>query len=164
MGGKAVGGELELRSFAGAWSLCRRVRHDAGWEAAFQGRLLLAPHGEGLRHLEEGTLRMPGRPPMEARRRLLWRPDPRGVAVLFADGRPFHRIDLRHARPKDVHPCGADLYRVAYDLSAWPRWSVRWRVDGPRHAYTMVTRHAPLAGAGAMGHAPAVAREDAHDP
>lgn len=144
---------MELGDFEGDWRIDRRVRHDAGGEAAFEGVARLEPDGEGLLWREVGRLTMDGRS-WEATRRLLWRPAPEGVAVLFEDGRPFHRIDLAQTRPTDAHPCGADLYRVAYDLTAWPEWSVVWRVDGPRHAYAMVSRHAPLAGARAMRHPP----------
>ncbi len=150
---------MELMDFAGIWRLTRRVAHDDGTRATFEGRAALAPDGEGLRYREEGVLRLPGHPPMTASRTYLWRPAPEGVAVLFEDGRPFHAIDLRTPRPEAAHPCGADLYRVSYDLSTWPRWSAAWRVDGPRHAYAMVSRHAPLAGGAAFGHVAADQRE-----
>ena len=150
---------MELGDLAGAWRLVRRIRHDVGGGARFEGRATLAPDGAGLLYREEGALRLPGRAPMAAERTYLWRPGPGGVAVLFHDGRPFHAIPLAAARPEAVHLCGEDTYRVAYDLSAWPRWSQRWRVDGPRHAYAMVSRYAPLAGGGAMGH-PATGQEE----
>lgn len=144
---------MELSDFVGGWRIERRIRHDAGGEAAFEGVAWLKPDGVGLAWREEGTLRMEGRPPLAATRRLLWRAEAPGVvAVLFEDGRPFHRIDLHEPRPADTHPCGRDLYRVAYDFTAWPRWTAAWRVDGPRHAYALVSRHAPLAGGGAIGH------------
>lgn len=143
---------MALGDFAGLWRLTRHVAHDDGARASFEGRATLAPDGAGLRHVERGRLSLPGRPPMTATRTYLWRPAPEGVAVLFEDGRPFHVIDLSTPRPEAIHPCGADVYRVAYDLTAWPEWSAAWRVDGPRHAYAMVTRHAPLAGAAAIGH------------
>ena len=135
-----------------------------GWEASFEGRATLTPDGEGLVWREEGTLTLPGRPPLAAGRRYLWRPSAGGIAVLFEDGRPFHRIDLGQPRPSDLHRCGADLYRVAYDLRRWPRWSVAWRVDGPRHAYASRSLHAPLAGGGGIGHPRPVASEERHDP
>ena len=154
-GGGKVERPAHLWDFAGVWTLSRRIAHDDGTRASFTGRATLAPDGRGLRYDEEGLLSLPGRPPMTATRRHLWRPAPEGVAVLFADGRPFHRIDLSTPRPEAVHPCGADTYRVAYDLAAWPEWTAAWRVDGPRHAYGLVSRHAPLAGAGTIGHPPA---------
>ena len=150
---------MRLGDFAGRWRLTRRIVHDDGARAAFEGLATLAPDGEGLRYEEEGVLRLPGAPPMTATRTHLWRPAPEGVAVLFADGRPFHRIDLSAARPEAVHPCGADLYRVAYDFTAWPDWSAVWRVDGPRHAYRLASRHAPLAGRAALGHPPGEMQE-----
>ena len=143
---------MEMEDFAGVWRLSRRITHDDGTMGAFEGTATLAPDGVGLRYEEEGLLTLPGHPPMAASRAHLWRRAPEGVAVLFEDGRPFHRIDLSGPRPEAVHLCGADTYRVAYDLAAWPEWSAAWRVDGPRHAYRLVSRHAPLAGAAAIGH------------
>lgn len=143
---------MELHDFEGAWSLDRVVRHDDGARASYAGRAAATPDGAGLRWREEGWLTLADGRRMAAHRTLLWRPGPGGVAVLFEDGCPFHRIDLTRADPGDEHLCAADLYRVSYDLSAWPVWRVRWRVDGPRHAYVSETRHAPLAGAAAMGH------------
>ena len=151
---------MELWDFEGAWSLARRIRHDGGARASFEGRATLSREGSGLRYREEGVLRLAGGTAVAATRVYLWRPAPGGVAVRFEDGRPFHAIDLRRARPEAVHLCGADTYRVAYDLTAWPLWTARWRVDGPRHAYRLVTRHAPLAGGGEMGHPAGERQED----
>ena len=143
---------MELRDFEGAWSLDRRIRHDDGAEATCVGHATAVPDGAGLRWREEGRLRLPDGRSLAAHRTLLWRPAPEGVAVLFEDGRPFHRIDLASPAPRDEHLCAADLYRVAYDFASWPVWRMRWRVDGPRHAYAMETRHAPLAGGSRIGH------------
>lgn len=149
-----------LWDFEGAWAVARAIRHDDGRRAAFEGVARAGRDGEGLAWREAGRLAMDGRS-WEAERRTLWRPSPEGapeeVQVLFEDGRPFHRIDLREDRPAGTHPCGRDLYRVRYDFGAWPEWTATWRVDGPRHAYAMLSRHAPLAGEalagdGALGH------------
>lgn len=101
--------------------------------------MTVRPDGPGLRCEEMGRLTLPGARPMEAMRTLLWRATPGGIAVLFADGRPFHRIDLGGARSEDVHRCGPDLYRVTYAFEAWPLWRVVWRVDGPAKGYTSTT-------------------------
>ena len=143
---------MRLEDFAGAWRLSRVIVHDDGARGAFEGTATLAPDGAGLRHHEEGLLTLAGHPPIAAHRTYLWRPAPEGVAVLFEDGRPFHVIDLSGPRPEATHLCGADTYRVTYDLAAWPEWSAAWRVTGPRHAYRLVSRHTPLAGAAAIGH------------
>lgn len=121
----------------------RLIVHDDGVRARFEGTATWRSVGEGLRCEEAGTLRAPGRRPMTAMRTTLWCEAEDGVAVLFADGRPFHRIDLRTARPRDVHACGPDIYRVAYHLLGWPRWRVVWRVDGPAKGYRSTTCLAP---------------------
>ena len=62
--------------------------------------------------------------------------------MLFPDGRFFHRFRPEGAAAGTDHPCGPDLYRVAYDFAAWPAWSVTFDVSGPRKAYRA---HAALA-------------------
>ena len=143
---------MELDDFEGCWRLDRRIRHDDSAEASFEGQAVAERGPSGLVWREEGRLTLPDGRVVAAERTLLWGDAPGGVAVRFADGRLFHRIDLGAVRPRAEHLCGADLYTVSYDFAAWPRWTARWRVDGPRHAYAMETRHAPLAGPGAMGH------------
>lgn len=97
--------------------------------------------------VERGVLRLNGTPEMQAERRYLWAawggadaaasrakaagltgqkhptesPDARGLAVFFADGRPFHRVrqapSERGQGPgviADSHACAPDMYRVAY--------------------------------------------------
>lgn len=161
---------MERGDLIGAWRLSRRVRPDQGPMARLDGEARVAPEAGGLRYREAGLLRLPGHAPMTAGRSYLWRVVPGGIAVAFEDGRPFHVIDIAQARPEACHQCGADHYAVRYDLAGWPRWSSRWRVEGPRKAYTMVSRYAPLAGGEAIGHpagdavgAPS-SRSDAHDP
>ena len=128
-------------ALAGRWRVVRAIRHDDGTRARFEGEAAWTPEGGGLRCVEAGRLRAGG-PAMEARRETLWSLEDGAVAVRFADGRPFHRMDLGGATA--VHDCAPDRYALRYDLSAWPLWSVRWRVDGPRKGYRALTRHAPL--------------------
>lgn len=64
--------------------------------------------------------------------------------MFFDDGRPFHRFCLAQKAEGSDHPCGDDLYRVAYDFSDWPHWQAVWTVVGPRKDYTSTTRYAPL--------------------
>jgi hypothetical protein len=74
----------------------------------------------------------------EAARDTLWQDEGEAIAVLFPDGRPFHRIaqgDIVIAH----HDCPPDDYRLRYDFRRWPLWSVRWRVRGPRKDYGAVT-------------------------
>ena len=66
-----------------------------GWEASFEGRATLTPDGEGLVWREEGTLTLPGRPPLAAGRRYLWRPAAGG-----------HRGALRGRPPVPPHRPG----------------------------------------------------------
>lgn len=131
--------------FAGRWRIERRIDDRlSGQGGRFDGEALLAPAGPGrLTWAERGLLRLGHGPAVEARRDYIWWFDDSGIAVLFSDERPFHRFVPQGRAAGTDHPCGADLYRVTYDFTAWPVWSARWEVSGPRKDYTMDSRMTP---------------------
>jgi len=139
---------IGLAGFAGLWALSRRIEDArAGQVSVLEGTARFAGDGAGLTCDEAGTLHVPGQPPMAATRRYLWRETGGGIAVLFADGRAFHRFDPAGGAPGDTHHCRPDTYVVTYDFTRWPRWRARWRVTGPGKDYVMVSCYAPFAGA-----------------
>ncbi|SMY09062.1 DUF6314 family protein [Flavimaricola marinus] len=129
--------------FAGDWQIARRIEDRlASAEGRFDGVARLTTDGpDGLRYSESGLLRLAGGPPMQATRTYLWRFEPTRVAVSFDDGRPFHSFVADGAGPGTDHPCGADYYQVAYDLTGWPIWTTVWTVTGPRKNYAMHSRY-----------------------
>lgn len=131
-----------LADFEGVWRLRRRIE-DAltGQDVTGEGQAELVADGQGgLIHDETLRLHYPGTAPLTGTRRYLWRSDGAYVAVLFADGRPFHRITLDVTASEDVHDCAPDRYAGHYDFTAWPEWTARWTVCGPRKDYVMRTR------------------------
>lgn len=129
-----------LEAFEGDWRVSRVIRHARGPDARFEGTARFVPDGAGLIYREEGELVIAGQVPMRAERRYLWRAAPDGaIDVRFDDGRAFHRIAPGESAPEDRHYCGPDTYDVAYDFSAWPDWTSRWQVRGPRKDYEMVS-------------------------
>ena len=133
----------DLPDFLGTWRVERTIEDRLGPPGQFEGFAQFAPDGDGLRYREEGTLTLGDGPALSAHRDYLWRADVQGIAVLFPDGRPFHRFMPEGHAPGTDHPCGADLYRVLYDLSAWPRWTAEWTVRGPLKDYTMLSAYRP---------------------
>lgn len=120
----------------GLWVLERRIVSADGVEGVFSGRAEWRPRPEGALYVEEGELSMPsGR--FRAERRYLWGPD---LDVYFADGRFFHRVPAEGGDA--AHWCDPDRYDVTYAFGAWPAWSCRWRVKGPRKDYQMVSGYA----------------------
>ncbi|MET9393956.1 DUF6314 family protein [Streptomyces sp. NPDC006624] len=122
-----------LAYLAGRWRVSRTVRDLAGGaEGEFSGTTeFSALEGGGLLHHESGTFVWQGvaRP---AERTLRFLPGPDGTAdVRFADGRPFHDLDLRSGRHVAGHPCAADLYRGEFTVLGAGRWRTVWRVRGP---------------------------------
>ena len=140
--------------FAGVWSVTRDIEdHAGGPSGRFRGIARLTPEAGGLRYSEQGWLTL-GAQKMQARRAYLWRFEGEtGVAVLFEDGRAFHRFDWARAESRDEHQCESDHYAVRYSF-ARETWHQHYRVTGPfkdyeTHArYLRVTPEAPLAGEG----------------
>ena len=120
-----------LAALQGRWRVLRVVRHDGGARARFEGWAVW----EGGRCVEEGVLAA-GSARMPARRATLWSVEGRALHVAFEDGRPFHAVGCCAE-----HVCLPDRYALRYDFTAWPRWSCRWRVDGPWKAYAALTRY-----------------------
>lgn len=143
-GGRSVR-MLNETDFRGTWQLNRRITdRAAGAEMSLSGVAEFTPAGAGrLAYAEEGELVMPGGHVLRAERRYTWVFGPGGVAVLFDDGRPFHDFVPEGAGTGTPHPCGEDLYRVAYDFAAWPVWRATWEVSGPRKSYRSESRYAP---------------------
>ncbi|PRY26741.1 hypothetical protein CLV78_101842 [Aliiruegeria haliotis] len=134
---------LELADLSGTWILDRDIA-DArtGQRQRLTGTAEFAARDGGLDYFETGRLVLPGGQNLTATRRYLWRVRQGGrVEVLFEDGRYFHSFTFGEAAPKAHHWCDPDDYRVSYDFSAWPVWSSRWSVNGPRKEYVMYSRY-----------------------
>ena len=125
-----------LADFAGNWTVARTIVPDEGAHAQFDGTAVWQPQDADLLYTETGTLRIAGAAPMQAERRYVWTAD---LHVFFDDGRFFHSVPPSGGATE--HWCDPDHYKVVYDFSEWPAFQTRWRVDGPRKAYEMVTRY-----------------------
>ncbi|MGW5281998.1 DUF6314 family protein [Streptomyces collinus] len=131
-----------LAHLAGRWRVERDVRDLAGGaEGRFEGVTVFGPlDGGGLLHEESGTFTWHGatRP---ATRTLRFLPgDVPGTAdVRFADGRPFHALDLTSGRYVADHPCAADFYRGEFTVADADHWRTVWRVGGPAKDLVLTT-------------------------
>ena len=117
----------------GEWSITRVINGGAG---RFDGRARFTPDPHepaALVWQERGRLRL-GRHAGPAERTLRIEPAaPAGTWLLrFADGRLFHALELTGGRCEATHLCGADVYRGAYLIEGEDRFTVTWRVRGPR--------------------------------
>nr|WP_107909469.1 DUF6314 family protein [Streptomyces chartreusis] len=150
-----------LAYLAGRWRAERSVRDLAsGDEGEFSGTTVFEPleDGEpprglpqglvqglprGLLHRESGTFVWRGVPrPAERTLRFLPGSSPGAVDVRFADGRPFHDLDLSSGRHVADHPCSADLYRGEFTVRDADRWRSVWRVRGPAKDLVLTTDYA----------------------
>ncbi|MGW5734368.1 MULTISPECIES: DUF6314 family protein [Streptomyces] len=133
-----------LAYLAGTWQVERTARDVAGnAEGHFSGTTVFTPSEDGgLLHHESGTFTWRGTP-RPAERTLLFLPggDPATAHVRFADGRPFHDLDLRTGRHTADHPCALDLYRGEFEVYDERRWRTRWRVAGPAKDLILTTAY-----------------------
>ncbi|MER5430466.1 DUF6314 family protein [Streptomyces sp. NPDC002588] len=134
-----------LLYLAGSWRVERSVRDlTSGDAGAFTGATDFRPLAEGgLLHLESGTFTWQGvARPAERTLRFLPGPVPGTADVRFADGRPFHDLDLTTGRHTADHPCSADLYRGEFAVRDADHWRTVWRVGGPAKDLLLTTDYA----------------------
>ncbi|MEW1928013.1 DUF6314 family protein [Streptomyces sp. NPDC088360] len=134
-----------LAYLAGSWTVERTARDLAGnAEGHFTGTTAFMPldDGEGLLHHESGTFTWRGTArPAERTLRFLPGDEPGTARVTFADGRPFHDLDLRTGRHTADHPCALDLYRGEFEVDDARHWRTRWRVAGPTKDLILTTAY-----------------------
>ncbi|MER6675916.1 DUF6314 family protein [Streptomyces sp. NPDC000983] len=140
----------------GAWRVTRSVRDlGSGDLGEFTGTTVFGPlEGGGLLHEESGRFRWQGvARPAERTLRFLPGSAPGTVDVHFADGRPFHDLDLSHGHHVTDHPCSADLYRGEFTVLDEHHWRTLWRVRGPAKDLVLTTDYTrePATGAGEAG-------------
>lgn len=131
-----------LAYLAGSWRVQRSVRDLAsGAEGTFSGTTDFEPLEEGgLLHHESGTFVWQGvARPAERTLRFLPGATPSRADVRFADGRPFHDLDLTSGQHIADHPCAADLYRGEFSVYDANHWRTVWRVGGPAKDLTLTT-------------------------
>ncbi|GGX87099.1 DUF6314 family protein [Streptomyces hiroshimensis] len=118
----------------GRWTVDRSLADlDTGAGGSFHGTAAFRPSDDGayVLHVEDGELSWGGTV-NRAGRTLRLVPGPDGTAdVMFADGRPFHDLDLRTGRWTPRHPCGRDLYDGTFTVVSPGEWHVQWRTTGP---------------------------------
>ncbi len=129
----------------GRWRIERRIvdhLSGAGAEGRLVGAAIVSTVAGGLHYDESGILTLGGYVG-EARRSQRFILDGPAVAdVQFADGRPFHRVDLSCGAADVFHACPPDGYWGRYDVAGRDDWTLRWRIEGARKRSTIETRYA----------------------
>ncbi|WAZ20531.1 DUF6314 family protein [Streptomyces cinnabarinus] len=131
-----------LAFLTGSWRVRRTVRDQVSCERGeFTGTTVFGRLTEGgLLHRETGTFVWQGvARPAERTLRFLPGSTPGTADVRFADGRPFHVLDLTAGRYVADHPCAADLYRGEFTVLDADRWRTEWRVRGPTKDLVLTT-------------------------
>lgn len=130
-----------LGFLAGRWRVTRTVRDLAGAdEGYFAGHTEFSPLDGGLLHEEAGEFTWQGvTRPATRTLRFMAGAEPGTADVRFADGRPFHDLDLRSGRYIAGHPCAADFYRGEFTVTDADHWRSVWRVGGPKKDLVLTT-------------------------
>ncbi|WP_328870122.1 DUF6314 family protein [Streptomyces sp. NBC_00287] len=131
-----------LAYLTGSWQVRRSVRdHASDARGEFTGTTVFSPlEGGGLLHEESGSFVWQGvARPAERTLRFLAGDAPGTADVRFADGRPFHDLDLSTGHHLADHPCAADLYRGEFTVLDEDRWRTVWRVGGPAKDLVLTT-------------------------
>ncbi|MQY38985.1 hypothetical protein SRB17_70000 [Streptomyces sp. RB17] len=131
-----------LEHLVGRWRVERHVRDlTSGDEGRFEGVVHFTRLTRGaLLHEESGTFTWRGvARPATRTLRFLPGPTPGTADVRFADGRPFHELDLGSGRYVAEHPCAADLYRGEFTVRDADHWRTVWRVGGPAKDLLLTT-------------------------
>jgi hypothetical protein len=124
----------------GTWRVERELEDAGLGRGHFSGRAEFARDGDGLSWVESGRMTIGGYDG-PARRALRVVRERDGWAVRFADGRPFHRLDLRDGRAALEHPCGDDRYRGELVVRGPDAFAVDWTVTGPGKAQRLSGRY-----------------------
>lgn len=124
----------DLRKFLeGKWEVSRQI-DDRRLDqlGRFDGSAGFAVDGDDLIYDEDGELRLGTHkgPAFQTYRYTF--PSKRQAEVCFADGRPFHDLDLSNGAWACTHLCGEDRYEGAFTALDRDSWRVIWRVRGPR--------------------------------
>ena len=127
---------LQIDDFNGLWSLERHINHADGTRATFSGQAEWTKAAGGYAYKETGEMRIGDGAPLTAERRYFWKND---LGVYFNDGRFFH--DVPPQGGDTYHWCDPDTYNGTYDFTAWPEFSVSWRVKGPKKQYVMHSKY-----------------------
>lgn len=137
--------DLTAADFARDWRLDRVLTDRRGaMSGTMTGTARLTPEGQAaLAYRETGKLTLQTGAVLQAERAYRWAWDGEMVAVTFADGAPFHSFRPAGQDTGTPHLCGADLYTVRYDFTAWPRWQAVWEVRGPAKNYRSVSDYTP---------------------
>lgn len=135
------------RFLPGRWRVERALEDAALGTGRFRGSATFTPDGDGLEWVETGRMTL-GRYDGPARRTLRLVRDGDGWAVRFADGRPFHRLDLRQGLDPGggeccafTHPCGADRYAGEFAVRGPDAFEIGWTVTGPAKAQRLTGRY-----------------------
>lgn len=129
----------------GEWDVERTVEDEgAGRAGRFAGVAEFADAAAGpagaIAWREAGRLRLDGYDG-PATRELALVPAGGAWEVRFADGRPFHELDLASGRCAVAHDCGADRYEGEFRVEGPDELVVTWDVTGPGKAQRIESRY-----------------------
>lgn len=133
----------DLRSFLlGKWFL-ERALYDSRLDknGYLEGTGVFVPEGDGLVYRESGRLTFGVYDDHVSREYLYSFAGPGVAQVYFADGRPFHELDLHAGEAAVRHVCGDDTYAGVIRAESPDCWTASWTIGGPRKSIQISSRY-----------------------
>ena len=134
----------DLRAYlSGSWRIDRRFddrRH--ALDGTMLGEAQFSAEADALLYREQGQITFGAyQGTAEQEHRYDFPDGARRASVYFADGRPFHELDLSNGTALVSHACGDDLYKGRFVALDDDRWESRWTIAGPRKDQRILTRY-----------------------
>ncbi len=128
-----------LSHFRGTWALRREIWSGHEFDGIFSGIAKFTnDRTMNLQYVEEGILHLTSSPSMIGRRSYVWTPS---LDVYFVTGEFFHKIPAHGGNV--TYLCPPDTYSGQYEFTNWPKWSLKWSINGPKKNYELVTFYQP---------------------
>ena len=120
--------------------MVRRIRdlkaHELG---RLRGTASFVPDRDGISFVERGLLVLPGVQAEASRMYHFMIESDQAFSVFFPDGGFFHRAEVTAGTAFVTHDCAPDTYCGRYRFAGCDRWSLSWRITGPRKDLVICT-------------------------
>lgn len=131
-----------LDYFAGAWHFSRTILDDkTDIDAHVNGEASLRREGVSLLYAEQGVMEYGAYHGQVTQHYIYDFEAPGRASVRFSDGRLFHELDLSTGADSVTHLCPPDTYAGRYELLEDAKWTLNWKISGPRKKLNISTRY-----------------------
>ena len=126
--------------FIGDWQFSRTILDDkTDIEAHVKGEASFRREQQSLHYTEEGTMEYGAYLGQVTQHYIYDFEGSCSVSVRFSDGRLFHQLELSTGADSVTHLCPPDTYEGRYELLDDAKWTLVWKISGPRKKLNIST-------------------------